>query len=1086
MLALLSLVVAATCQDPLQAQLPKEDLGVRAFLEQYPDYNGQGVRVAILDTGIDPGHPFLQRNPDGSRKIVDWYDATTDGRLQIQHHARPDGTQLIGLSGRRLELGRHYQPDTEYGLIRLDQAWLPDDLEGRIQAERRSAWQKEKLRFEDDAAAGAVGNAEQNLAAAELAHRMQSFEDDGPVWDVLVFERDGERLLVIDNDEDGDLDEEPALRGFRASGDWATLGDEALMNYAVEFESQDRLVLYFDAHGHGTHVAGIVGAYEGEGGRMNGIAPGVELVSIKIGDGKFGGSTSGFAISKALDYAVESGCQIVNMSFGGPSFAADGNEPDGWAVEEATRRGLCVVTSAGNEGPALSTVGAPATTDAAFSIAAAIWPDTARANYASLDPAPPILFDFSSRGPLPNGALGIDYAAPGAALSPLPSWGLAKGENWNGTSMAAPQMAGCLALLHSAARQEGLGRTPARLDRALRLSARPLLSHDWVEQGHGFITMLDALTALRSLQEAGHEVQGYEVVARNAFGDGAGIYLRDLASKQPTEVAVSITPTFGDETPNAVRADFLRTFAPVADASWVQVPDLIYTNSLGRTLSVRVDPSELEPGLHSARVLLYDVDAPRELGAELVIPVTVIVAHETHASNEHRWASSFELEPGELQRSFVRVPWGANYAELSVTQLGGGRNEIRAGAGSVSGTRYSGDRQARGRYFLEHGQTYTTRVPVEAGTVFEYVMASRWATNTEAQFLLEIQFVGVMPQEQELRIPAGQDLGFVAWQSFLTDEDVSVSAKVEGYAVPVHVPLEIRPDPIRADLGLGRRMFLGTRSWSVDVPDEGCDLVLRMPESIQTTELREDLMLVVTDAKGQVIHRHIAYEIDTELGHFDGGSYQFELIYPGLGAAMLETAYAGAELRFLTGGASCSVSNDLNASLRGEGAARLRIPFGGSRLAIVTAPELEPLADGAYWFGSVRANHGSDARGMAELRIERPILQAKPGAEGEAILAAGEDRQQEEAEDSEAQQAEQAYRDATATSGTPEGACRRVLAARAWQQAAPLNPEAELAIYESLVDGGLPARARELARGFLTRFPGEIETFLSAAKRWNP
>ena len=62
MLALCSLILAAPApQDPLQAQLPKEDLGVRAFLEAHPEYDGRGIRVAILDTGIDPGHPYLQR-----------------------------------------------------------------------------------------------------------------------------------------------------------------------------------------------------------------------------------------------------------------------------------------------------------------------------------------------------------------------------------------------------------------------------------------------------------------------------------------------------------------------------------------------------------------------------------------------------------------------------------------------------------------------------------------------------------------------------------------------------------------------------------------------------------------------------------------------------------------------------------------------------------------------------------------------------------------------------------------------------------------------------------------------------------------
>jgi len=1094
MLAILPFLLTAAVQEPFSAQMPKADLGVTEFLRAHPEYDGRGIRVAILDTGIDPGHPFLQRTSLGGRKIVDWYDATTDGRLSIQHRVTVDGPSLIGLSGRKIDLGQHYVPGATYGLIRLDQDWLPDNLEARIQSDRRDDWSQEK-RQHADANALADDDASVDLAASERAYRFEEYRDHGPVWDVLVFEKGGERMIVIDQDQDGILDEEPALRSYRESGDWSTLGDEALLNYAVGFESEDEIVLYFDAHGHGTHVAGIVGAFEGSDARLNGIAPGVELVSIKIGDGKFGGSTSGFAISKALDYAVESGCQIVNMSFGGPSFAADGEEPDGWAVEEATRRGLCVVTSAGNEGPTLTTVGAPATTTAAFSIAAAIWPDTARSNYSSLDPSEAVLFDFSSRGPLPNGSLGIDYAAPGAALAPLPSWGMVKGENWNGTSMAAPQMAGCIALLHSAARAEGLPRTPASIDRALRLSAQPLAEHAWVEHGHGFIQMLGALSGLRVLKEHGHVDQEYRILANNPFGEGGGVYLRGVASPRPREVQVAISPTFSEDAPNALRANFLRSFRPVAEADWVSVPDGFYMNSAGSRIPVRVSPGALPVGLHSTRVLIYDVDQPQELGPEIIVPVTIIVAERTDSADEHRWAKNFSLAPGDLERSFLEVPLGANLAKLRVVQTGGGRNEIRAGAGSVSGTRYSGDRQARGRYFLESGEVYETTVPVEAGTVFEYTMASRWATNTSANYRLEVQFVGVQPQLAELVIPAGQDLGYMAWQSHLDDAQVDVEARVAGYAMPIHADLELHPDPIRHELIMGQRMFWAKRQFEVQVPEGGCELVLRMPHSIQTTELREDLMLVITDAKGQVVHRHIAYEIDTELGDFAAGDYQFELIYPGLGAAMLQTAYAGAELRFLTGGSSCSISTSLADAVSGDYGSRLNIPYFGSRLSVVHAPELAALPDGQYWFGTISARAEGMNYGSAEMRIERPALQQAPStaiaaatpahtpvADGDASLASMD---HDDEELSPAEEARQAYEEACSAGDSAEAVRLRIAAARHWASTAPHAAQAELAIYDSLVAADLQQRARQLATRFLTRFPREIQAFLSAAPSWN-
>ncbi len=1110
-LTLLLVVIAP--QDPLAGQLPKQDLGVQEFLAQNPDYDGRGIRVAVLDTGIDPGHPFLQRTPAGGRKIVDWYDATSDGRVAVQHWSPAHQGKLTGLSGRRLDLGRYAAAGRQYGLMRLDLDWLPDDLEGRIQGQRRQAWQRGARFYQEEQQRHRAAGLEVDPNSVEQAldeQRWSAFADEGPVWDAVVFELDGHRVVVVDNDEDGDLGEEPALAAFRSSGDWATLGDEALLNYAVSMPSPNEVHFYFDAHGHGTHVAGIIGAWEGAGRRMNGVAPAVEFVSIKIGDGKFGGSTSGFAITKALDYAVEAGCQVANISFGGPSFFADGKEPDGWVVEEATRRGLFVVTSAGNEGPALTTVGAPATTPAAFSIAAAVWPDTQRVNYGSLDPSAAVLFDFSSRGPLPNGALGIDFAAPGAALSTLPSWGIAKGENWNGTSMAAPQMSGCIALLLCAARAEQLAHGPARVERALRLSARPLPQHAWVEQGHGYVQLPDALSSLRMLDKYGAAEQGFEVVASNPFGDGPGIYHRGLASRRPFEVSVSVAPSFAEDTANAVKADFLRTFRAEAEQNWVSVPPAFYSNGRGGRLTVRVDPSELAPGLHSTRVLLWDADKPRELGPDLIVPVTVVQPAITSAAEDHAFRSVMELRPGQLDRSFVQVPAGATRARVQVTQRGGGRNEIRAGAGSVSGFLYSGDRQARGRYYLQSDETYETVVPVEAGTVFEYAMASRWSTNTAATFELKVQFLGLVPQLSEVVVPAGQDLGYLAVKDLLHGGTYSVSAKVEGIAVPVLEEMVIEPDRIRPLVMGNRGMFRGLLRWQLEVPDGGSSLVLRMPHSIQTTELREDLMVTVTDANGQVHGRHIAYEIDTDLGQFKAGSYHFEMEFPSIGKEALETRYAGVEIRIASGGGAVRVANSLEQALSGGSGARLNLAYGGARSAVLAMPELEPLADGRYYYGAVTFKRGDDAVLAVPLQVGRPQASALPESteavvpdasltvsletENTSVDAAGaaaEDGAADDLaaagegdEDTTLAALHKAYLEALA-SEHDAGRARRIFdAALAWKEGAPLQYGAELALYQSVADAGLVERAREMGRGFLRRFPREAETFVLAASTW--
>ena len=177
-----------------------------------------------------------------------------------------------------------------------------------------------------------------------------------------------------------------------------------------------------DDLGHGTHIAGTIAALGNNRHDVTGVAWQAKVMAIKFLCREESGTTAD-AI-RGIEYALAKGAHIINMSWGGPGRSQSLEE----TMKEAERAGVLVVAAAGNEGidmdryrqyPAgfqLSNVLAVAATDSNDHLAA-----------------------FSNWGK------GLHLAAPGVSiLSTVPGNRLAF---FNGTSMAAPYVAGCAALL---------------------------------------------------------------------------------------------------------------------------------------------------------------------------------------------------------------------------------------------------------------------------------------------------------------------------------------------------------------------------------------------------------------------------------------------------------------------------------------------------------------------------------------------------------------------------------------------------------------------------------------------------------------
>ena len=137
-------------------------------------------------------------------------------------------------------------------------------------------------------------------------------------------------------------DERADFPNDRVVGGYDLVGDDYDSNAGIPVAPDE---FPDDCGGHGTHVAGIVGA----DGEVLGVAPGVDLLSYRV----FGcdGSSSTDVILEAMERALEDGADVVNMSLGA-AFATWQDYPTAQLADVLTAHGVSLVISAGNEGTA--------------------------------------------------------------------------------------------------------------------------------------------------------------------------------------------------------------------------------------------------------------------------------------------------------------------------------------------------------------------------------------------------------------------------------------------------------------------------------------------------------------------------------------------------------------------------------------------------------------------------------------------------------------------------------------------------------------------------------------------------------------
>ncbi|MDG4767815.1 S8 family serine peptidase [Solwaraspora sp. WMMD406] len=640
--------------------MPTNETGAVSFKKSHPRWDGRNVVVGIMDSGIDLDHPALQTTTTGERKIVDWV-TPIDPVFENDGTWRPMLTDATG-------------PSFSYAGV----TWTAPAGTYKINL------------FAENITVGGAANGDVNR--------------DGDTTDrfgVLYDPATGD--VRVDTDQDFDFTDEPLMRPYNESFDIGHFGTDdpatpiaEQVPFVVEYRTDvdttpvggpglvDYVNIGMISSSHGTHVAGIVAANDMLGNEdFDGAAPGAKLVSSRACTFA-GGCTAAALTDGMIDLVLVRGVDIINMSIGGLPALNDGNNARAQLYDILIDEyGVQMFISAGNSGPGANTIGDPSVAASVVSVGASISRDTWAANYGSEVRTRNAMFNFSSRGPREDGGFKPNISAPGSAISTVAGWeagspvpeagyplppGYAM---YNGTSMAAPQATGAVALLLSGAAANDLEVTPQQLRRALYTGARWINGVPAYAQGNGMLHVADTWKLLREGVEApSYTVDAPVCTPISEFlatpNRGTGVYNRcaaDAGGHRPGQFKsypVTITRTTGPD------SDVLHKLKWVGnDGTFAAPGQVVLPLNEPVTITVRATP---ESGIRSA---ILRVDNPFTSTVDFEI-MNAVVASNPLPGPEFGFSTSGKVDRNGFTSYFVTVPEGASALQVNLSGLADG------------------------------------------------------------------------------------------------------------------------------------------------------------------------------------------------------------------------------------------------------------------------------------------------------------------------------------------------------------------------------------------------------------------------------
>ena len=635
---------------PINPYLPSGDMGAPQFIASHSTFDGRGVVVGIVDSNIDLLLPELQtaKSLDGKTvpKFVDVIAAARNAVVAGDFEGHPSGYLKV-------DMGTEVATN-DRKLSYQDRPYIaPDNGKYRI------GTLTERIRSRS-ADLNRDGNPEGSSALFAL------------LWD------ESTNLVWVDTNQNFNFADEKPMTDYGVRHDIGVFGKDnpktairETVGFTIQTDIRHKAV--FVIPGWGLHGTGVTGSAFGAGffgGKLDGAAPGAQIISVPLG---YGSRMNATAIEAVITAMKDPRVDLVSLQFGNFLPQNDGGATFSIICNRLVNKyDKLIFAGAGNGTDALNGTISPADAKEVVAVGSYLNRETSRVNYGVELRDQDNMNGYTSRGPNEEGLLKPNFVVPTTSLSTRP--GFLPGENifksyslppgyqiFTGTSTSTPFAAAAAALLISAAKQSGVKYDARRLRWAMMSSTRYIPKYGPEIQGAGLLQIPAAWEALK------HAPEPIEIVsqgpAKTVLSEnlrvphqGAGIFeLEGWSAGQSGQRSLKLTRFTGPAAPMKFKLEWVGNNGTFAGPSEISLP-------LNTAVDVKVAISPKTSGVHSALLKIISTD-----GAMVhQITNTVVAAEQLNAGNGFTVTRSGEAEWLHSRSYFVHVPAGTPALKVDV------------------------------------------------------------------------------------------------------------------------------------------------------------------------------------------------------------------------------------------------------------------------------------------------------------------------------------------------------------------------------------------------------------------------------------